>query len=122
VKWSQTAPAENIVARLRENPDNDRVFLEDDESDWKSVMWWNNKVSYIKCKNVEDTFNSEIADGQVTHAVLPLAIVGVQTEDAVDRCRYFHDIDYVDNIQRLLRLMRLLAFTTSAFDKRTIEE
>jgi hypothetical protein len=58
----------------------------------------------------------------VTHAVLPLAIVGVQTEDAVDKCSYFHDIDYIDNIQRLLRLMRLLAFTTNAFDKRTIEE
>ena len=122
VKWSQTASAENIVARLRENPDNDRVFLEDDESDWKSVMWWNNKVSYIKCKNTDDNFNSDIVDGQATHSILPLAIADVQSQDAVDQCSYFHDIDFVDNVQRLLRLMRLLAFTTHAFDKRSIEE
>lgn len=40
-------------------------------------MWWNNKVSYIKCKNCDDEFNGEIDDGQVTHSILPLAIVGV---------------------------------------------
>jgi hypothetical protein len=62
VKWSQTAPAENIVLRLRENPDNDKIFLEDDESDWKSIQWWPNKVSFIKCKNCDETFNSEIED------------------------------------------------------------
>jgi hypothetical protein len=60
VKWSQSAESENIIVRLRENPDNDKVFLEDDESDWKSIMWWPNKVSYIKCKNCDETFNSEI--------------------------------------------------------------
>lgn len=122
VKWSQTASEENIVSRLRENPDNDRVFLEDDESDWKSVMWWNNKVSYINCKNCDETFNATIADGQATHSILPLAIAGVQSDDAVEQCSYFHDIDFVDNIQRLLRMMRLLSFTTAAFDKRTLEE
>ena len=57
------------MVRLRENPDNDRVFLEDDESDWKTVMWWNNKVSYIKSKNSEEKFNPTIEDGQVTHAM-----------------------------------------------------
>ena len=85
-------------------------------------MWWNNKVSYIKCKNCDDEFNATIDDGQVTHSILPLAIVGVQSQDAVDQCNYFHDIDFVDNVQRLLRLMRLLSFTTAAFDKRTLEE
>ena len=57
VKQSQDASPENIVVRLRENPDNDRVFLEDDESDWKTVMWWNNKVSYIKSKNSDEKFD-----------------------------------------------------------------
>ena len=74
------------MCRLRENPDNDRVFLEDDESDWKSVMWWNNKVSYIKCKNCDDEFNQEIEDGQATHSMLNLAVKGVQTESAVEQC------------------------------------
>lgn len=98
MKWSQQCEQENIVCRLRENPDNDKVFLEDDESDWRSVMWWNNKVSYIKSQNCDEQFNGEIADGQVTHSMLSLAVKGVQSEDAVDRCQYLHDIDFIDNV------------------------
>lgn len=120
VKWSQQASEENIVVRLRENPDNDRVFLEDDESDWKSVMWWPNKVAYIKCKNCDETFNSEFL--KETHAILPLAVKGMQSDNAVETCQYYHDIDFIDNIMRTLRLTRLLSFTTAAFDKRTLEE
>ena len=96
--------------------------MEDDESDWKSIMWSPNKVSYIKCKNCDETFNSTIDDGQVTHAVLPLALKGVQSEDACERSQYTHDIDFIDNVQRTLRLLRLLSFTTNAYDKRTLEE
>jgi hypothetical protein len=62
IKHNQAASPDNIVCRLRENPDNDRVFLEDDESDWEAVMWWNNKVSFIKAKNHAE-FNPEIATG-----------------------------------------------------------
>ena len=122
IKWNQQASSDNIVCRLRENPDNDRVFLEDDESDWKSIMWWKDKVSYIKSRNCDSEFNPEISDGQATQSMLSLAVKGVQSDEAVERCQYFHDIDFIDNVQRILRLMRLLAFTTNAYDKRSIEE
>ena len=122
VKWSQNCETDNIVVRLRENPDNDKVFLEDDESDWKSIMWWRNKVAYIKCRNCDEIFNGEIEAEQVTHSVLPLAVQGMQSESAVEQCQYYHDIDFIDNVQRTLRLLRLLSFTTSAYDKRSIEE
>mmetsp|Transcript_5836 Transcript_5836/g.9353 ORF Transcript_5836/g.9353 Transcript_5836/m.9353 type:complete len:194 (-) Transcript_5836:21-602(-) len=122
VKWGQKADPENIVVRLRENPDNDRVFLEDDESDWKYIMWWNDKVSYIKARNCDAQFTPEIADGQATHSMLSLAVKGQHSEDAVERCQYYHDIDFIDNVQRTLRLLRLMAFTTDAYDKRSLEE
>ena len=120
VKWSQTAAPENIVVRLRENPDKDRVFLEDDESDWKYLMWWPNKVSYIKCRNCADKFNQDY-DGE-THSILPLAVKDKHTESAQEQCQYYHDIDFIDNVMKTLRLTRLLSFTTAAFDKRTLEE
>lgn len=63
IKWNQAAPAENIVCRMRENPDYFRRFLEDDESDWKSLCWWKNKVSFIKARNCDDTYNGNIMDG-----------------------------------------------------------
>ena len=122
VKWSQQSPADNIVLRLRENPDNDKVFLEDDESDWRSICWWTNKVSFIKCKNCDESFNPEIENGQVTHAMLCLAVQGVYPESSVENCQYYHDIDFIDTVQKTLRLLRLLSFTTNAYDKRTLEE
>ena len=79
IKWNQEASEQNIVCRLRENPDNDETFLEDDESDWKSIMWWSNKVSYIKARNCDKGFNGEITEGQVTHSLLSLATEGVQS-------------------------------------------
>lgn len=60
--------------------------------------------------------------GQATHSVLSLAVQGVQTEDAVENCQLYHDIDFIDTCQKTLRLTRLLAFTTAAYDKRSIEE
>ena len=122
VKWSQQASDENIVVRLRENPDNDKFFLEDDESDWKSIMWWNNKVAYINCRNCADKFDASIMDGQATHSILSLAVQGVQSDDAVENCQMYHDIDFIDTVKKTLRLTRLLAFTTAAYDKRTLEE
>jgi hypothetical protein len=122
MKWSQQCDAENIVVRLRENPDNDKVFLEDDESDWRSVMWWSNKVAYVKARNCEDAFNGDIEKDQSTHSILPFAVNGVQSQNAVDQCQYLNDIDFMDNVQRTLRLLRLLSFTTGAYDKRTTEE
>lgn len=57
-----------------------------------------------------------------THSMLSLAVVGVYPQNTVDQCQYYHDIDFIDNVQRMLRLLRLLSFTTSAYDKRTLEE
>ena len=74
IKWNQQASDQNIVCRLRENPDNDVEFLEDDESDWKSIMWWSNKVSFIKARNCDKEYNGTIAEGQVTHSLLSLAV------------------------------------------------
>jgi hypothetical protein len=107
---------------MRENPDNFREFFEDDESDWKAVQWWANKVSFIKARNCEESFNGDIMDGQATHAMLPLAVKGVYSEAAVDKSNYVFDIEFIDTVVRTLRMTRLLAFSTAAYDKRSLEE
>lgn len=110
------------MCRLRENPDNFRRFLEDDESDWKSVMWWKNKVSFIKARNCDAEYNGDFLDGQLTHSMLSKAVHGVQTEMSCDKCQYVDDIDFIDMVSRVLRLTRLLSFTVNHFDKRSLEE
>ena len=54
-KWNQSrdaanpgVPSENIVMRIRENLEFDAEFEEDYEPDWRYVMWWNNKVSFVE--------------------------------------------------------------------------
>ena len=85
-------------------------------------MWWSNKVSYIKARNCDKEFNGSIAEGQETHSLLSLAVKGVQSEDSYEKAQQYHDIDFIDNIQRTLRLLRLFSFTTSEYDKRSIAE
>lgn len=122
MKWSQQVEQESLILRLRENKDKDRMFLEDDESDWRSVMWWANKCSFVKARNCNEKLNPEIEDGQVTHSMLSLAVKEVFSEDTYETCTYLHDIDFIDNVQRVLRLTRLLAFSLNAYDKRSLEE
>ena len=57
-KWNQSrdqanpgVSQDNIVMRIRENLEFDAEFEEDYEPDWRYVMWWNNKVSFVEgCK------------------------------------------------------------------------
>lgn len=95
-------------------------------------MWWNNKCVFFDGKNSEEKYNGEIKKGQATHSTLPLAVKGMVdtkevtgtmlTQDGLEQCEFVHDIDFIDNVQRTLRLLRLLAFTTNAYDKRTLEQ
>lgn len=54
-KWNQSrdqanpgVSPDNIVMRIRENLEFDAEFEEDYEPDWRYVMWWNNKVSFVQ--------------------------------------------------------------------------
>lgn len=42
-KWNSHMPFNQIVARLKYNPLCDEEFLEDQEKDWMSTSWWENK-------------------------------------------------------------------------------
>jgi cancer susceptibility candidate protein 1 len=119
MKWGMQAPQDTVICRLRENPDNFREFYEEGEDDWESVMWWRNKCVFIDAKNSTDKFKGDIKKGQATQAMLPLAIKAIVeskmspaiTADAAERCTFVNDIDFMDNIQRTLRLLRLMSFT-----------
>lgn len=132
LKWNIQSPQDTVICRLRENPDNFREFYEDGEDDWESVMWWQNKCVFIEARNSHEKFNGDIKKHQATQALLSLAVKAIvetkeQTgtmisQDAVEKCEFVYDIDFIDNVQRTLRLLRLLCFTTNAYDKRSIDE
>ena len=54
--------------------------------------------------------------------MLSLAVQGVASASGAEKSQYVFDIDFIDNVSRVLRLMRLLSFTLNHFDKRSLEE
>ena len=59
------------MLRVRENPEMDRKFEEDLETDWRYLAWWNNKVSFVDgCKNTDQECSIKFAEGHVTHSLL----------------------------------------------------
>jgi len=58
--------------QIRENLEFDAEFEEDYEPDWRYVMWWNNKVSFVEgCRNNQtDNCNATIEKGALTHGLL----------------------------------------------------
>lgn len=54
--------------------------------------------------------------------MLSLATKGVWSDTAAETSQYVFDIEFMDTVVKVLRMTRLLSFTTNAFDKRTLEE
>lgn len=50
---------ERTFAKVRENPDNDPVFYEDQEKDWLTLGWWENKCACFHVEWREDELHSE---------------------------------------------------------------
>jgi cancer susceptibility candidate protein 1 len=85
-KWNKTIDSDNIVIKIRENLEFDREFFEDHEPDWKYVMWWPNKVGFVRCSDDADQCDLRLAPNHETHAVLNISLQGgAVTDEAYQR-------------------------------------
>ena len=110
-KWNTPSDSQNIIVKQRENLEYDREFFEDHEPDWRYIMWWPNKCAYVRTSDALEELDSRLAQEQVTHAMLNLAVKGVVSEDAHDRCYQYSYIEFIDTVKKMLRLTRILSFT-----------
>lgn len=120
-KWNQSrdqanpgVSPDNIVMRIRENLEFDAEFEEDYEPDWRYVMWWNNKVSFVQgCRqNQDDNCNATIEDGALTHGLLSQACEPPNCSmNASMMCKDLQYIEFTDTVKKTLRLIRLFAFS-----------
>lgn len=88
-------------------------------------------MAFIECRNSHAKYNSDFRKNQATQSMLSLAVKSLVedkdtngtmlSQDAVDRCEFVNDIDFIDNVQRLMRLLRPMSFTVNEYDKRTIQ-
>jgi len=120
-KWNMTRDPENpgvssdtVLMRIRENLEYDAEFEEDYEPDWRYVMWWNNKCSFVEgCKqSQEDNCNAHITPGHVTHGLLSQACEPPFCSDAAyTRSQDLSNVEFTDTLKRSLRLLRLFSFS-----------
>lgn len=119
-KWNQTQDPENpgvapeeILMRIRENLEFDAEFEEDYEPDWRYVMWWANKCSFVEgCKqSQESNCNVKLAQDCATHGLLTQACESVCSDTATMMAKDLTYIEFTDTVKRTLRLLRLFSFS-----------
>ena len=101
------------MVRLRENPENDEDFAEDQEKDWRTFVWWKNKVGCIKMRDSYENLNETLIEGTLTHARLDILLRkhSVVPNELIDRMQDTQYIVFNDTLKRFLKLTKLLSFT-----------
>jgi hypothetical protein len=104
---------DNVILRIRENLEYDESFAEDYELDWRQVMWWSNKVSFVEgTRDTDAAQKVRLAENQLTHSILVQALVPeVCSPKAKERCTSVSNIEFIDTVKKTLRLLRLLSFS-----------
>ena len=70
--------------RLRQNPEFDTEFLEDQEKDWTTVSWWGNKCAALKTRESDEIANvKRLKSTLVTFFVVGLGLIGVDAFEFV---------------------------------------
>jgi len=112
-KWNMALSQDKILVRMRENLEFDEEFAEDQEKDWKSVVFGPNKCSVIKARDSSETLDESMLDNTETHANLELLLKKheLTNEEWLFRLRETEFIGFIDTIKRFFRLTHLLTFT-----------
>jgi cancer susceptibility candidate protein 1 len=110
-KWNRSIETDNVVVKIRENLEFDREFYEDHEPDWRYMMWWPNKCAFVRCNDEHEACDTRILAGHETQSILSLAVDGHVTAEALWRCQQLREIDFIETVQKTLRLTRLIAFS-----------
>lgn len=59
------------MVRIRENMEYDEEFAEDQEKEWKSIVWWTNKCACVKSRDSWENLNENFVDGTVVSSFPP---------------------------------------------------
>ena len=73
-KWNNSIPEDRVLCRVRENPEYDEEFHEDQEKLWKTVCWWKNKCGIIMSKDSSQNCNQTLLKDTTTHSTFSLLL------------------------------------------------
>lgn len=112
-RWNHIINSEKIMVRMRENPEFDEDFAEDQEKDWRTLVWWKNKVGCIRMRDSYENLNEGLIEGSLTHARLHILLEKHEMvgEEMIFRMKDTQFITFNDTLKRFLKLTKLLSFT-----------
>lgn len=118
-RWSNTLESHQVMVKMRENMDFDQEFAEDQEKDWKSLIFYPNKVECVKAKDSENKCRRELQNQSSSHSNLQmlLANYSLTTQEALDNLKREEYILFTEQVRRFLKLTRLFLFTTHAHEQ-----
>ncbi|CAK64192.1 unnamed protein product (macronuclear) [Paramecium tetraurelia] len=112
-RWNNSDTGPQIVVKLKENPEFDEEFAENQEKDWKTIKWWNNKCAIIQARDSHQKCNQALLQDTETHCNLEvlLKMHSLTTQETLGRMKDLHYVIFIETIQQVLRITKLLSFT-----------
>jgi len=119
-KWNCNMDNNQILVKMRYNPECDEEFLEDQEKDWLSVSWWENKCEILRVRDSQDEPNKKRIKHTLTHTNFFMLMKNMQSYDEVkELCPqealndYFnlHNVLVYNTLLQFLKLTRILSFS-----------
>ena len=112
-RWNLTLPSDQIGVRMRPNPECDEEFLEDQEKDWMSIAWWENKCAILRMRESQETPIMKRIKGTLTHSNLYLLLRNndlVPPESLAEFYEAKNALIYT-TLQKFLMLTKILSFS-----------
>lgn len=119
-KWNCHMNPNQILVRMRNNPECDEEFQEDQEKDWLSVSWWENKCEVLRVRESQDEPEKRRVKNTITHTNFYMLLKNLQENDEVKELiptgtldDYFdiHNVLVYSTLTQFLKLTRLLSFS-----------
>lgn len=91
----------------------DEEFAEDQEKEWKSVVFWSDKIGCVKARDSRDKCDMSFIGDSVTHAFMQKLLTEHELVDqeAVANLKKPNNLLFSHCIRDFLKLTRILAFT-----------
>lgn len=88
-RWSNTLDSNQILVKIKENMDFDQEFAEDQEKDWKSIVFYPNKAECVKARDSESKCKKELVKDTNSHSTLQMLLshYDLTSQEALDNLR-----------------------------------
>lgn len=75
-RWSHQLASQEIMVKVRENMDMDQEFAEDQEKDWKAVVFYPHKVECVLARDSDQNCSRKFVNDSHSHSTFQMLMAG----------------------------------------------